>query len=103
MDLDKEEKKSKTMISSDEFLKSAKPIKINIGGNEFVAQPQQFKSGSLGWGLSGKTFNVEIKPLTDLIVFQAEVGQDNYTVQISINLPIRGSKPAKKESDEEED
>jgi len=84
----KEKKPKKEIISAEEFLKSAEPLHIKIGDTEFTANPQSFKSGSFGWSLAGKTLKVMI-------------GENDFTVQISVNLPVRGSKP-KQEGEEEE-
>jgi len=86
----KEKKPKKEMISSEEFLKEAKPLQIKIGDTEFTANPQSFKTGSFGWSLAGKTLKVSI-------------GENDFTVQISVNLPVRGSKPQKEGVEEEEE
>mmetsp|Transcript_22678 Transcript_22678/g.31580 ORF Transcript_22678/g.31580 Transcript_22678/m.31580 type:complete len:120 (-) Transcript_22678:74-433(-) len=67
------------IISLDKFKKEAKDLKIVINGTEFTAEPKEFSSGSYGWGLAGK-------------VLKVKVGDQDVHVQLSINLPIRGSK-----------
>eukprot|EP01115_Flamella_aegyptia_P002024 TRINITY_DN133408_c0_g1_i1.p1 TRINITY_DN133408_c0_g1~~TRINITY_DN133408_c0_g1_i1.p1 ORF type:complete len:129 (+),score=60.36 TRINITY_DN133408_c0_g1_i1:2-388(+) len=73
-------KKEKTeVISEKDFLKQAKPIKVTINGTEFTADPKTFTTGSYGWGLAGK-------------VLKVKVGSEEVACQISLNLPVRGSK-----------
>jgi len=89
---EKEEKPQK--LTPEQFMKEAKPIKISIecGGEEtvFTANPNTFKSGSFGWGVAGK-------------VLKLTVGGQEMSAQVSINLPIRGSKPSKKNDQQEEE
>jgi len=76
------EKKPKTTMSTADFLKHAKPIAITMNGNKFEAEPKEFSSGSYGWGIAGKVLKVTVN------------GQE-VSAQVSINLPVRGSKPDK--------
>ena len=78
-------KKSTCPISRADFRGSAKPVKINIGGNEMIAEVKEFSTGSLGWYLNGKT--------------TIEVNGTHVSVQIGVNLTIVGSKELPKDKD----
>lgn len=63
------------------FLKSAKPQAVRIGDTLVgVAQPRQFSSGSLGYGLYGTAV--------------MEINGEAVEFQVSMNLTVKGSKPA---------
>jgi len=55
-------KKRKLSISSNEFMKKAKPIKIRIDGNYYDVEPRSFKGtkGTFGWYHNGRQ-KVEVK------------------------------------------
>jgi len=67
------------MLNPQTFCAQAKPIQVVINGQPFLAQPKQFKTGSVGWFLSGKV--------------NAGVGDEVVKVQIGLNLTVIGSKP----------
>jgi len=77
-------------LDEETFLKHAKALTVTIGDQNFKTvnsvPPKSFKTGSFGWGLSGQ-------------VIKVKVGNEELTVQLSLNMPVRGSKPKKEESD----
>jgi len=78
------------MIKAEDFVKQAEEVKVkvNVGKTPvlFTASPKQFSSGSIGWGLAGKTLKVS-------------VGSQEMTAQVTGSLVIRGSKPRKSKED----
>jgi hypothetical protein len=87
----------KPPVTEADFFNKAKDLSIEFqltkgkktADNNFVFQAprKKFSSGSLGWGLAGKTLKVTID------------GHE-LTAQISANLVIRGSKPKKEKTAE---
>jgi len=80
-------KKVKKIVSTpagEEFLKKAQEIKVIIDGTEFIAKPRIFSTGSHGWYLGGKVLNVKVE-------------DQNLKGQISMNLPVRGTKSKEEE------
>ena len=74
--------KSPSPISRAQFLEKAEPVKINVGGNEMVAERREFSTGSFGWYFNGKTvITVDGKSLS---------------VQVGINLTVVGSKESER-------
>jgi hypothetical protein len=73
-------KKTTCPVSREDFLAKAKPVAVTIGGNTMTADVKEFKTGSLGWYLNGKT-TIEIDGVP-------------VAVQIGLNLTVVGSKPA---------
>jgi len=72
--------KSPCPISKTQFLETAEPVKILIGGSELIADKREFSTGSFGWYYNGKTtVTVDGKPLS---------------VQVGLNLTVVGSKEA---------
>ncbi len=65
-------------ISRAEFHKTAQPVKVVINGVEMIAEVKEFKTGSFGWYLNGKT--------------TLPVGGKTVTVQVGANLTVVGSK-----------
>jgi len=61
------------------------PLLIPGAQKKFQAKPLQFKTGSFGWSLAGKTLKVQI-------------GDNNVISNISANLIVRGSKTKTKEN-----
>ena len=74
--------KSPCPISRAAFLEKAESVKINIGGQEVIAEKREFSTGSFGWYFNGKTtIQVDGKPLQ---------------VQVGLNLTVVGSKEAER-------
>jgi hypothetical protein len=67
------------MVNAQRFSAQAKPMQVVIAGQPFLAQPKEFKTGSLGWYLTGKV--------------NANIGGEIVRVQVGLNLTIIGSKP----------
>jgi hypothetical protein len=67
-------------LTKDEFLGAAKPIGINIGGNTYALNPQEFSTGSFGFYLSDKV--------------TITIGDVPVKFQAGFNLTAVGSKPA---------
>ena len=65
-------------ITRADFRAKAQAVKIVIGDREYVAQPKEFSTGSLGWNVNDKV------PI--------DIGGKTVTVQIGLNLTIVGSK-----------
>jgi hypothetical protein len=73
-------------------------LTIKIEDEEYELTPKKFSAGSFGWSLAGK-------------VRKVKVGEYDLQALVSINLPVKGSKPKKKAplkkkkaaSDEEEE
>lgn len=72
--------KSPCALSQSQFLAKAEPLKINITGQDMLAEVKAFSTGSFGWYLNGKT--------TVMVDGKA------VSVQIGMNLTIVGSKEA---------
>jgi hypothetical protein len=71
-------KKSTCPISRAQFRAKAEPIKVVIGGREFVAAKKEFSTNSLGWNINEKiTIEIDGVPVS---------------VQIGMNMTIIGSK-----------
>jgi len=87
---EKNDEKKSGLPSSEGFMKSAKPLHMTIGDEDFVLEPKTFSTGSYGWGTAGKTLKVK-------------VSREEMTAQVTVNLIVRGSKEAKGEDPEEED
>ncbi len=71
-------KKTSCPITREQFREKAKAVSVTIAGSNLLAEVKEFKTGSLGWYLTGKV-NVEID------------GQP-VSVQVGLNLTIVGSK-----------
>ena len=71
-------KKTTCPISRAQFRKEARAVEITINGIPMRAEVKEFKTGSLGWYVNGKT--------------TVEVGGTSVPVQIGLNLTIVGSK-----------
>jgi hypothetical protein len=72
-------------VTKEQFVESAKPVLIKIGGQTIEAEVKEFSTGSFGWYMNGKaTIDVEVdgEPVT-------------LKVQIGGNLIVVGSKPSK--------
>lgn len=65
-------------INRNQFRAGAKSIKVTIDGTDYIAEPKEFSTGSLGYYVNGKQ-NVTINGVR----CQAQVG---------INLTLTGSK-----------
>ena len=75
----KARKKTECPLDYGQFMKDAKPITLDIGGQEIDLEPRQFSSGSFGYGFSGKV--------------QTKVGKVAVKLQCSLNMTVVGSKP----------
>ena len=42
-------------MTRQDFRTHAKPVKVTINGVDFLADPKEFTTGSLGWNISEKT------------------------------------------------
>jgi len=65
-------------ISRSLFRQNAQPVKVVINGVEMTAEVKEFRTGSFGWYLNGKT--------------TIHVGNTPVTVQVGANLTVVGSK-----------
>lgn len=65
-------------VTRGEFVETAQPVEITIGGIPFVAEVKEFSTGSLGWYLNSKT--------------TLKIGGKSVPVQVGLNLTIVGSK-----------
>lgn len=65
-------------ITRKQFTVGANPMTVNINGQQFVAEPRQFATGSLGWYINGKV-SVTIDGVA-------------CPVQVGCNLTVAGSK-----------
>ena len=83
--------KTNCPITRDAFRNNAQPVTLTVNGTEFLADVKEFKTGSLGWYLNGKTI--------------VKIGETPVSVQMGVNLTIVGSKdlPQDKVSQPEED
>ncbi len=74
--------KSTCPISRTSFVEKAEALKVNINGQEMIADVKEFSTGSFGWNINAKTvINVDGKPLS---------------VQIGMNMTVVGSKEAER-------
>ena len=69
---------SKCPITREQFTGSAKPLKVEINGQTYVAEVKEFSTGSFGWNLNTKV--------------TIEVGGQPVNVQVGMNLTVVGSK-----------
>ena len=71
---------SKTLcpVTRVQFTEKAEALKVVINGQELLADPKEFSTGSFGWYLNGK-----------IIV---PIDGKNVSVQIGMNLTVVGSK-----------
>ena len=75
--------KTNCPVTRTQFSAKAEPVRIQINGNEMLAEVKQFSTGSFGWYLNGKTIIVvDGKPCN---------------VQVGLNLTLVGSKEAASE------
>lgn len=72
---------AKSQISLDQFLAGSKPVKVGVNGQERLALPRKFSTGSFGYFLNDK--------------FVVDVNGVPITVQASVTLTVVGSKPGK--------
>jgi hypothetical protein len=70
-------------MTRQDFKAHARPVTVTINGVDFLANPKEFSTGSLGWNISAKTL--------------VEVNGEPQRVQIGLNLTIVGSKELPKE------
>lgn len=73
-------KKTTFPLSRQDYLTKAPPLRVTIGGHEFVAGPREFSTKSLGYNLSGK--------------FTAVVDGKVVTYQVGLNVTAVSSKDA---------
>ena len=72
--------KSASPVTRTQFLEKAEPVKVNLNGQEIVADKREFSTGSFGWYYNGKiNITVDGKLLS---------------VQVGLNLTVVGSKEA---------
>jgi hypothetical protein len=69
---------SKCPITREQFAGSAKPLKVEINGQTFMAEVKQFSTGSFGWNINTKV--------------TIEVGGQPVNVQVGLNMAVVGSK-----------
>ncbi|MFO0578021.1 MAG: hypothetical protein U1A78_28760 [Polyangia bacterium] len=69
-------------VTRTQFKETAEPLKVVINGQELIAEPKEFSTGSFGWFLNGKVL--------------VPVGGKNVSVQVGMNLTVVGSKEAEK-------
>jgi hypothetical protein len=69
-------------VTRAQFKETAEPLKVVINGQELIAEPKEFSTGSFGWFLNGKVL--------------VPVGGKNVSVQVGMNLTVVGSKEAEK-------
>jgi hypothetical protein len=62
------------------FLEKATPLKVNINGQDMLAEVKSFSTGSFGWYMNAKTV--------------IEIDGKAVSVQIGMNMTIVGSKDA---------
>lgn len=72
--------KSECPITAEKFAMGAKSLIVTIGGQQFVAEPKEFSTGSFGWYVNAKMV--------------AEVDGQPLKVSIGANLTVVGSKEA---------
>ena len=74
--------KSASPVTRTQFLEKAEPVRINVNGQDIVADKREFSTGSFGWYYNGKiNITVDGKPLS---------------VQVGLNLTVVGSKDAER-------
>lgn len=69
-------------VTRTQFKETAEPLKVVINGQDLIAEPKEFSTGSFGWFLNGKVL--------------VPVGGKNVSVQVGMNLTVVGSKEADK-------
>jgi hypothetical protein len=72
-------KKYESPVTNDEFLAFAEPVVVTVNGQPFQLEAREFKTGSVGFSLSGKV---------DLII-----GGKVVKFQAGVNIILVGSKP----------
>ena len=73
--------KTKCPVTREQFVEGAKPLTVQIGNSQLLANvKEEFSSGSFGWYAGDK-----------IIV---DIGGMPVRVQVGINLTVVGSKPA---------
>jgi hypothetical protein len=72
--------KTECPVSLETFMKEAKPIEINMGGQTVIAQPKKFDTGSFGW-----YFNKKV---------DQKIADEDCVVQMQILCTVVGSKTA---------
>ena len=65
-------------VTRAQFKETAEPLKVAIAGQELIAEPKEFSTGSFGWYINGKVL--------------VPVGGKNVSVQVWLNRTICGSK-----------
>lgn len=65
-------------VTREEFDASAERLVVTIGEDEFKLAPKQFNTGSMGWGLQGKS--------------AMRIGGKWVNVTIGLNITVNGSK-----------
>jgi TPP-dependent trihydroxycyclohexane-1,2-dione (THcHDO) dehydratase len=70
--------KKRCPLTEEQFLASAKPVTIAIGGVKYAAEPKAFKTGSFGWAVR--------------IQQDIPTGEGSVSVSTTLNLVAQGSK-----------
>ena len=70
--------KTECPISRVEFDEAAKALPIKLGDRDFLGDPKEFSTGSVGWGLNEK--------------MKVIVGDKQVPCQVSVNITVIGSK-----------
>lgn len=78
-------KKTSCPVTREQFRTGAKPVSITINGQQLLADPKEFSTGSLGWYLNGKVV--------------MEVDGQPVSVQVGLNLTLVGSKELPKDGE----
>ena len=73
---------TKCPITREQFTEAAKPLKVEINGQSYLAEVKEFSTGSFGWNLNTKVI--------------VDVGGQPVNVQVGMNLTVVGSKDAVK-------
>jgi hypothetical protein len=74
--------KTSCPVSLTLFNEKAEPLKITINGQELLAEPKNFSTGSFGWYLNSKTV--------------VQIDGKAVSVQIGANFTVVGSKDAER-------
>jgi hypothetical protein len=74
--------KTSCPLSKTVFLEKATPLKVNINGQDMLAEVKEFSTGSFGWYMNAKTV--------------IEIDGKAVSVQIGMNMTIVGSKDAER-------
>lgn len=74
--------KTSCPISKTQFIEKATPLKVNINGQDMLAEVKEFSTGSFGWYMNAKTV--------------VEIDGKAVSVQIGMNMTIVGSKDAER-------